>query len=88
MSKSLSTVLHYHVELTLQCAFCYPSQDCGIMMHFKRPLRENRVTANILPTGPNECEVPMDTAYPVCAEKVEVRNWKYMWLHLMQFTTV
>ncbi|XP_039991668.1 alpha-1,6-mannosylglycoprotein 6-beta-N-acetylglucosaminyltransferase B-like [Xiphias gladius] len=21
--------------------------------------------------GPNECEVPMDTAYPVCAEKVE-----------------
>ncbi|XP_040885175.1 alpha-1,6-mannosylglycoprotein 6-beta-N-acetylglucosaminyltransferase B-like [Toxotes jaculatrix] len=22
-------------------------------------------------TGPNECEVPMDTAYPVCAEKVE-----------------
>lgn len=58
------------------------------MMHFKRPLRENRVTANILPTGPNECEVPMDTAYPVCAEKVEVRNWKYMWLHLMQFTTV
>uniref|UniRef100_A0A4W6BJ14 alpha-1,6-mannosyl-glycoprotein 6-beta-N-acetylglucosaminyltransferase n=1 Tax=Lates calcarifer TaxID=8187 RepID=A0A4W6BJ14_LATCA len=23
------------------------------------------------PIGPNECEVPMDTAYPVCAEKVE-----------------
>ncbi|KAI3365660.1 hypothetical protein L3Q82_010734 [Scortum barcoo] len=28
--------------------------------------------ANILPIGPNEkCEVPMDPAYPVCAEKVE-----------------
>uniref|UniRef100_A0A3B4T5A2 alpha-1,6-mannosyl-glycoprotein 6-beta-N-acetylglucosaminyltransferase n=1 Tax=Seriola dumerili TaxID=41447 RepID=A0A3B4T5A2_SERDU len=25
----------------------------------------------ILPIGPNECEVPMDSAYPVCAEKVE-----------------
>ncbi len=38
------------------------------------------MTANILPVGPNEkCEVPMDPAYPVCAEKVEVRKWKYMW---------
>jgi len=25
-----------------------------------------------------ECEVPMDHAYPVCAEKVEVRKWKCM----------
>uniref|UniRef100_A0A665V3Z6 alpha-1,6-mannosyl-glycoprotein 6-beta-N-acetylglucosaminyltransferase n=1 Tax=Echeneis naucrates TaxID=173247 RepID=A0A665V3Z6_ECHNA len=31
-----------------------------------------------LPKGPSECEVPMDTAYPVCAEKVEVRKWKYL----------
>lgn len=33
------------------------------------------VTANISPVGPKEkCEVPTDRAYPVCAEKVEVRK--------------
>lgn len=49
-------------------------------MHSKWPHREKTLLmANIFPTGPDEkCEVPMDPAYPVCAEKVEVRKWKYM----------
>lgn len=33
----------------------------------------------MLPAGPSEkCEVPMDPAYPACAEKVEVRTWRYV----------